>query len=471
MSYPLPADILSLGIRPQDLSNFGLLFHRFVNQEVHAGGVEERKEYDTLISLFNQSNSAVRSHLQRILDAIQRRQHDVRQSLPAIGYHCSEPIVFEVAWRLTAGLGAPSAFNVGFTLHHLFGVPYVPGSSVKGILRHFAMLTAIAAPLGIHPIDVSMLSDMVAVRGWKAAHQSTALEWLERLLSALYDSPRMMPEVDQKAAKDELDGLKHELQNPHPQNQHLYTWPRGESLILQGDCTVQKIWDGLRDTPYRGCAQFCRIFGSTHRRGEALFFDVLPAVNPLPHLKLDIMNPHYREYYTDPTTAPPADYHEPKPVYFMSVNRGAQFHAFVAVRDRELLLPLIGHVDGENWTGWLPRALQEWGIGAKTHAGYGELRPKATIAAAVTRSSPPKLAPAEIDTEPSMVRAVRQLPPNRVPQEIYQHYQKLQSLTDPHQRQQLARAILDKIAEAKWRGARTKAWVKELQQLVAGTAP
>jgi len=40
-------------------------------------------------------------------------------------------------WRMTIGLGNASAYNNGFTFHPVFGIPYIPGQNVKGILRNW----------------------------------------------------------------------------------------------------------------------------------------------------------------------------------------------------------------------------------------------------------------------------------------------------------------------------------------------
>src|SRR5207245_1060872 len=42
------------------------------------------------------------------------------------------------AWRLVVGWATNPALEAGLTLHHLYGFPFIPGSSVKGILHHVA---------------------------------------------------------------------------------------------------------------------------------------------------------------------------------------------------------------------------------------------------------------------------------------------------------------------------------------------
>lgn len=42
---------------------------------------------------------------------------------------------FKPDWRFVTGLGGHSVYETGITLHHVYGIPYIPASSVKGVLR------------------------------------------------------------------------------------------------------------------------------------------------------------------------------------------------------------------------------------------------------------------------------------------------------------------------------------------------
>jgi len=42
---------------------------------------------------------------------------------------------FKPEWRFVTGLGGHSVYETGITLHHIYGVPYIPASSIKGVLR------------------------------------------------------------------------------------------------------------------------------------------------------------------------------------------------------------------------------------------------------------------------------------------------------------------------------------------------
>lgn len=49
-------------------------------------------------------------------------------------------LVFHPDWRLVIGLGTSSVFETGMTLHHTYGIPYIPASSVKGLVRSYVIV-------------------------------------------------------------------------------------------------------------------------------------------------------------------------------------------------------------------------------------------------------------------------------------------------------------------------------------------
>lgn len=49
---------------------------------------------------------------------------------------------FKPEWRLTLGLGGASVFDTDITLHHIYGVPYIPASSIKGVVRSYIIENA-----------------------------------------------------------------------------------------------------------------------------------------------------------------------------------------------------------------------------------------------------------------------------------------------------------------------------------------
>ncbi len=107
------------------------------------------------------------------------------------------------------------------------------------------------------------------------------------------------------------------------------------------------------------------VFGKPPRStplqsGEIIFFEAIP-VTP-PRFKLDVMTPHFSKYYQGSDL--PADWQNPTPIYFLTV-QGTKFLFAVAARREE----------GKDYVRlaleWLKKGLAELGIGAKTAVGYG----------------------------------------------------------------------------------------------------
>lgn len=44
-----------------------------------------------------------------------------------------------IDWRLTIGLGNESVYETSITLHHIYGIPYIPASAIKGVVHHWAI--------------------------------------------------------------------------------------------------------------------------------------------------------------------------------------------------------------------------------------------------------------------------------------------------------------------------------------------
>ncbi len=104
-----------------------------------------------------------------------------------------------------------------------------------------------------------------------------------------------------------------------------------------------------------------RVFGTQNQVGEVIFFDGLP--DEFPRLDVDLINPHYGEYYmATGTVPPPGDWMSPVPTFFLAVAPEQKFHFYLASRDQTLL---------DKAKVWLKEGLTQLGIGGKTSAGYG----------------------------------------------------------------------------------------------------
>ncbi len=117
------------------------------------------------------------------------------------------------------------------------------------------------------------------------------------------------------------------------------------------------------------------IFGMQDKDGQCagtvIFFDAMPVPpNRAPgkmRFAVDIMNPHYPDYYRENDKRAPSNDQSPVPVTFLTVE-GATFTFAVAPRAAGM------SDDAARALAWLKEAVQKYGVGGKTSAGYGAFK-------------------------------------------------------------------------------------------------
>lgn len=138
MSHPLPASIAGfLSFSGQNLGNRSLLFDRGMDRygenSIPPGGKEGFLSDFTREFLSNPPADFPK--------VLARRE----QALQALG---ARSVKSFARTRLVVGLGLPHPTETGFLLDRITGSPYLPGSSVKGLLRAAARL-AVAGELPV----------------------------------------------------------------------------------------------------------------------------------------------------------------------------------------------------------------------------------------------------------------------------------------------------------------------------------
>jgi CRISPR-associated protein Cmr6 len=129
---------------------------------------------------------------------------------------------------------------------------------------------------------------------------------------------------------------------------------------------------------------FCLIFGcpefadekktkksalKAEHRGSIIFWDAFPLAINNHNISMDILNPHFGEYYENKN--PPADYLTPVPVNFITL-KDIEFRFIIGSdRKRPDAKELLNKA--YNWT---KEALENSGLGAKTAVGYGYFKIK-----------------------------------------------------------------------------------------------
>ena len=225
----------------------------------------------------------------------------------------------EAATRVLVGAGDASAVDVGLRVHHTWGVPCIPGSSLKGLLSHW--LDVVYGPG----------SDGELPHPWDPAHP-------------------------------EHDRAKFRRADPTGRTPH-------------GGGEVQRVLFGSPeadgDLPWlREAGAIGPRCGSNACRGRIRIHDALfvPGSAGNKPFLADVITVHHASWYRGEAAA--NDYESPTPIGFLSVRPGVQFLLAIDLAPGEDAAwePWVGFAFGH-----LVDALAAWGIGAKTAAGYGRL--------------------------------------------------------------------------------------------------
>lgn len=154
---------------------------------------------------------------------------------------------------------------------------------------------------------------------------------------------------------------------------HLYGWP-----VLAGSAIKGVTRHYVSENQVLPPSQIEQYFGHETeagqrqgglQQGQLIFGDAWPQ-NLRNHLELDLLNPHYGHYYREGQW--PSDDRDPVPVPFLAIRQGVVFEFVLALTPSgraaagtaaDNVLTTIQNLVTE--------ALQTYGLGAKTGAGYG----------------------------------------------------------------------------------------------------
>lgn len=293
----VPKDTNNL-IQNKSIENFGLSLKKFI--EIN-DKKDKRKFELNKVPLSNFSDVQIESVAQRKKNSIELMNI----------YH--EVFDLKTDWRLTLGLGEESVYETSMRLHSIYGIPYIPASSIKGVMRNW-------------------------------------------VIQNIFVENGNTKEAEVKAIKN-------------PVFCDLFGCP-------------EKI--KIDNTEYQSYYKQDRV-------GKILFFDAFPTTTP--KLELDIMNPHYTEYYTN--QKPPGDYYNPVPINFLVVTETTFQFIIGTKQENKKISEIYKEEDYKKFQPkdesklnneekfskdmtllslaklWLKLSLIEHGIGAKTSVGYG----------------------------------------------------------------------------------------------------
>lgn len=127
----LPSDVRKLSIT--DIDNFALKFNKAARYDetaekfkfFHKGTKKEDISYEIRPN-FGDIN----------LTNILERQ---KTHADALCGNNVKILTFSPDWRLIVGIGSESVYETSITLHHVYGIPYIPASAIKGVTRNYVI--------------------------------------------------------------------------------------------------------------------------------------------------------------------------------------------------------------------------------------------------------------------------------------------------------------------------------------------
>ncbi len=126
----VPADTREVAITFEEFDNFALKLNRFA--------FFDPEDKDGKFKFFQQDRKKGNFEIQANFGGIPFAaiaERNLRLASQLCGETNTIREKFKPEWRLIVGLGGGSVYETSMTLHHVYGIPYIPGSAVKGVVR------------------------------------------------------------------------------------------------------------------------------------------------------------------------------------------------------------------------------------------------------------------------------------------------------------------------------------------------
>ncbi len=285
MFYPYSTQLQTAG-KSFSKGNFSLWFNKLIplNNERNCKACNKQGNDKEAVQYYEFFYNGLKNNiaLKNLLDSKHGSQQQFCETCEKAGYKIIK-YQAELKSPLITGIGQTHPNEVGMVFDHTMGIPYIPASSVKGIVRFAHMMELIKS--------------------------------------------------------DKIEEYKGSDKN-------------GEYVVESNLQTlVPDIFGGDADIINNEKEKW---------KGKVIFLDAYP--EKVPDLHVDIMNPHYGDYYSDENgKTPPADYLDPTPIKFLTVKQGTKFIFRALVPKDSDLLEIVK-------TGF-KNALKDEGVGAKTAVG------------------------------------------------------------------------------------------------------
>lgn len=388
-----------------------------------------------------------------VLKGLRVRQQALFDAYPE-GLHVSAVSTAPFA----TGLGNEHPVENGFAFLTPYGLPYLAGSGVKGILRRAA------EELALFPEDYARqgtpgltLLDV----WWLFGFEGAAGAWW------------ILTRKEEERLSEEAKARRAALRNRFLE--HCATLADRPDLLAFICRVVPPGGNRVHylDNPRLFLDELDSRRGEIHSRGALSFWDVFPAP---PHgtLSVEIMTPHYGDYYQRklsplyPDGMTPHDAGQPNPIPFLAVppESAFDFHVICAAQDlpeglrgtwKSLAMSIFDHAFH-----WL-------GFGAKTAVGYGVMKRDLERQAAGHREREERLRKAREAAEAQRLAQEKEAslaamdPVDRAIQEFLD--------SRPNKRDPEISAVIGAIKQGRWQGEEKVAvarWLKARMQATKG---
>jgi len=230
-------------------------------------------------------------------------------------------------WRLIVGLGVSHPAETSMKLHYIYGVPYIPGSALKGAFNHYWVKEQ------LYPAAQKILQKYMDSKNLKGEKSINKPYSFLETIATIWDF--------REGIEKNIKGFK-----------------KNEKEIVLRLMENEEFSTKVKN--------YQTIFGTQTQKGCFVFFDAYPLSNDDIKLEEDVMTPHYGQYYNakEGSEKFPTDTQSPNPIKFVTW-KGTFLFVIKSICSKANV-ELLDSVKNN-----LIEALSNYGIGAKTAVGYG----------------------------------------------------------------------------------------------------
>jgi CRISPR-associated protein Cmr6 len=360
----------------------------------------------------------------KLAEALRQRQQAIALQTDALGYF---PAISTSPFM--TGIGNEHPLENGFAFLNPYGLPYFPGSSVKGVLRTAAEELA----LGLYVDDT---------KGW----DMLSVWWLfgfEAGLAAISNKPYKGDPILVEDAKRRREKYQDWVTKGDYNQEGMERFINATVAKKDQKRYLEQPQQFLLNLP-----------DDLSNQGVLRFWDVYPQSKSL---AMDILTPHHGQYFRGEHG--PHDSEQPIPNVFLTVPPGGQFDFYCTCETARLPNALQ-----QNWKPLLQAAFAyafDWlGFGAKTAVGYGQMRKDKDAEQALINQKNERQLKVEADAKQKQdEKRLADLPPFERDIE-----QLLKANKDPDKKGYLI--ILDAVKKGDWQGTDKQSVLERIKSLM-----